>query len=823
MIEALKNITYLARRFKLATAFNLLGLIVAFASIFLMMVQISYQLTYNRGVDDCERLYRIDTDFLNNNHLMSGSVFYPIVNALDSMDEIESYSLMYKVSDDPVYASYFTQHFLNKDITEGKDSIMEFPWNGYCNEKAISTLTVKALSGEIEWKRDDPDPNRRGVIIPKSIAKKYFGRVDAARDTMIYIYNDDQITWSVRGVYEDFPDNSELPNSIYEVMRKEEKDVYRYNLSPNFRCIVKFKQVPDDIAALDTLLKQELLAMMEREGWENYASEAEMEVPFLQSITSSMNIKFTPLRSSYFETSASVSSGKSGFRVMYIVLAMSCMLLIIIAAVHFLNFILVESPMRVRGVNTRLVLGASRRTLRQGIVTECVITSVCACLIALLLCGILFLSPFINQLIDGGLNLSQYAMLALLTLVIASAVGIAAGLYPARFITSFSPAMALKSNFGLTLQGHKLRKAIITLQMFISFLLVIYLGILLVEEHYIHSSIYHYSKDKVYMCKVPFDSSDSIKREAHKELTALPGIEAISFTDGSMGLSDVHPTQLVLMGGNDMSYDYNTVDSSYLTTMGIEVIEGRSFNSCDTMSMIINETARRQWTGIHVGSKLPSLYSTDSLTVVGVCRDIRYNTTRLHSDKPFAFIIEPGTYRYNLNLRIQDGVSRDETLNDANRILLKHFPKGATPLESFDKKLEETYETEFRFFHWIFILSTVCLVITLIGVFCLTLFESEYRRKEISIRKVAGAKTGEIVNMLCRQYIPLILVSFAVAAPIATFSGWLTLKHFADHASIPWWIFPLALALVGGIVMATILLQSWRTARENPAVSIKSE
>ena len=825
MIEVLKNIIYLARRFRLATAFNLLGLIVAFASLYLMMVQISYQLTYNRSLDDCDLLYRIDTDFLNNNHLLSGSVFYPVANVLDSMDEVESFSLMYKISDDPVYASAFKRQFLSLDTEADGDSLVEFTWNSGCNDKAISTLTAQALSGNLVWPRSNLEYSRPGIIIPRSIARRYFGRVDVAGDSMINIYDGERYSWRVRGVYSDFPDNSELTNCVFEVMRDNEKDELKYSLAPNYTCIVKFKQVPDDVAALDTLLKQGILDMMEREGWENFADEAEMSVPALQRIVGSMNIRFTSLTDSYFETSASVSSGKSGFKVMYIVLAMACLLLIIIAAIHFLNFVLVESPMRVRGINTRLVLGAARRSLRQGIVLECVITAVFACCVALLLCAALLLSPVDRELIDGGLEMRYHVMLALLTLIIAIAVGIAAGFYPARFTTSFAPAMALKGNFGLTPGGHKLRKAIITLQLFITFLLGIYLGILLVEEHYIYSPIYQFDKDNVYQCNVPTTATDSIKQVLHKELTALPGVAGVSFSDGSMGLSDVHPAQLIENRGQVLSFDYNTVGSAYLLTMGIDVIEGRGFVASDTAAIVINQAAKRQWHWIGIGSRIPSLYGTDSLTVIGVCRDIRYNTTRLHSDQPFAFIIEPGSYRPCLNLRISDDGRSKQTLADANFILLQHFQQEAKELEPFDRKLEETYESEFRFFNWISMLSAICILITLIGVFCLTMFESEYRRKEIGIRKVAGAKTSEIVMMLCRQYVPLILASFAVAAPIAAYSGWHTLKHFAEHVPMRslWWVFPVALLLVGSIVMTTILLQSWRTARENPAVSIKSE
>ena len=114
-------------------------------------------------------------------------------------------------------------------------------------------------------------------------------------------------------------------------------------------------------------------------------------------------------------------------------------------------------------------------------------------------------------------------------------------------------------------------------------------------------------------------------------------------------------------------------------------------------------------------------------------------------------------------------------------------------------------------------------MITLIGVFCLTMFETEYRRKEIGIRKVLGAKSGEIVKMLCGHYVPLILLSFVIAAPLAGYFGWLTLKHFSQRADISPWIYLVPLVVVGSSTLVTVVLKSWRIARENPSNSLKNE
>lgn len=808
----------MARRFKLATTFNLLGLIVAFAAFYLMMTQIIYQQTYNHGIEDNERLYRVDTDYLNNHGLFSDEIFYPIVDVLNSMPNKESYSLMYHNNYDPVFASFYEVDFQTKD-----KEIKSYPSEGYCNETAVSTLISKnkVLNGDIDWTDTTKNPYRgkRGVIIPKSIAMDYFGKVNVAGDSMMRCYPDTALVlaWTIRGVYEDFPENCEFQNCIYEIAHEADLADYKHSFAPSFKCYIKFKQVPKDVEALNDSLKQAILDKIDKEGWEKYAEEAEMSESSLRQSINDMHIRLTPLKDSYF-VSKSLSSGDHGFKPMLIILAAACLLLIIIAAIHFLNFALVESPMRIRGVNTRLVLGASRRSLQRGIVSECVITSVIAAIIALIVCGALSQWFTTKQLIDGHFS----TLSALVVIAFAVLVGFVAGLYPAAFVTSFSPAMALKGDFGLSPQGHKLRKAIIGCQLFISFLMVIYLGILIREEYYIFNSEYRYNKDQVFMTTVPTTANDSVKRELYKELTAITGVNNVSFSDGSMGLSDFNGSQLSEVNDNSINYNYTYVDTAYLHTFGIEISEGRNFLPSDTHVAIINKSAQEKWKWMKVDSKIQGVSDYDSLTIVGICDDIRYNTTRIDNNLPFAFIIEPETYRYYLNLNVDNNASR-QTIDLANAILEKHFKKNAKALKPFDKKLEETYEDELRYFKWILFLSIVCTVITLIGVFCLTMFESEYRRKEIGIRKIAGASTGEVVKMLCLQYIPLILISFAVAVPIAWKCGKVTLKYFYDHTVIPWWIYPLALLIVGGIVMITILLQSWRTARENPVNSLKSE
>lgn len=244
MTEIFKNIIYMARRFKLATAFNLLGLIVAFAAFYLMMTQVIYQATYNHDVEDCERLYRIDTDYRNNHGLYSDGGFYPIARVLDSMPEVESYSLMYRIyDDDPVVADYYKLSFLKRD-----GDTIKYTNEFNCNETAVSTLASRSqvLKGSIDWRDTihNPYPKRRGIIIPASIAMDYFGSIDVVGDSMMVISQDQTIPWTIRGVYQNFPENSELKNCVYGMITDADKEAFKYDLTPSFRCIIKFKQAP---------------------------------------------------------------------------------------------------------------------------------------------------------------------------------------------------------------------------------------------------------------------------------------------------------------------------------------------------------------------------------------------------------------------------------------------------------------------------------------------------------------------------------------------------------------------------------------------------
>ena len=144
-------------------------------------------------------------------------------------------------------------------------------------------------------------------------------------------------------------------------------------------------------------------------------------------------------------------------------------------------------------------------------------------------------------------------------------------------------------------------------------------------------------------------------------------------------------------------------------------------------------------------------------------------------------------------------------------------------LNFLDIDLQQTYVEEFRFISQVKFFAIICIIITVIGVFSLTMFETEYRRKEIGIRKVMGSSVGSIVRLFAMRYTVPLVVSFAVAAPVGWWLSMQWLQSFAEHTPLHWWLFPLSFVGVSAVVIATVVAQSWRVATQNPVESIKTE
>ena len=641
------------------------------------------------------------------------------------------------------------------------------------------------------------------VLLSESTAKKFFGTTDVIGQTIFRGKQADNNAWTIGGVYKDFPENSQIKNWV---MMPKEADTDKGNWKNwNYICYMRLES-PSAAPEIEKLILQIFV--------KNFP-ELEQESDISQFI------RLTPLTDAHFSTVGNKSA--SSRTTLYLLICVS-FLIVIIATINFMNFSLAETPMRIKSINTQKVLGATTRSLRLTLITEAMLISFIAFILALIWVAIL--KDFgLQELVNAQLTITEHPMLLLATFGLSLLMGLMAGLYPSYYVTSFPPALVLKGSFGLSPQGRILRTALVCIQFFVAYMLIIGVGIMYLQSRYIRTSDYGYDKDAIIvgnMTKETQLQTDAVVGE----LSQIPGVKGVAISEFVLSSADNYMHWGRSKGDKYIQFDAFPVDCRYLEVMGIRIVEGRSSKPGDEDVYIFNKFTRKKYPWLKVDQPAP-----DDNLVIGFCENIKYSSFRNDdTNQTMAFLI-PGKkfaqwgweWRNFVNVRISAGVDKVEVIRSLQKTMEKFTPGHDFNFRFMDEVLDANYRNELRFTKQILLFSLIAIAISLTGVFGLTMFESEYRKKEIGIRKIMGSSTTQILYMFNRRYILILAGCFIVAAPFGWWIGQHWLQGFAEKTPVTPWIFILSFLLVTLITMITITIQSWKNANENPANSIKTE
>ena len=774
-----KNFISILRRFPLSIAMNVAGLTLAFAAFIIILMEVQYEMTYDSRITQAGRIFHISKetpDFQISSHHSR-----PLIEQRCARisPEIERYALI--------------EEWDLRAATEDRQTEFESKAHG---------ITPQFFDMfEFDWVACDTSTFHRPqyLYIPESLARRVFHRTDLVGTAIWRLNNNEQ--WIIGGVYRDFPENCSVQNHVYNNLANYQANDWR---NGRYFGYLQLRH-PEKKAEVERLLNDSL--------------GGDGDLVF--RLTAYDELFFHP---ELLTTRDDVPKADPKQRLIYLCI---CVLIILTAAINFTNFYTALTPLRMRSLNTQRVLGARRRTLIRGLVSEGVFLALLAFALSLLVVLALEKS-FVNDLLNVNIRLSGYPLVLGLTGVIALLVGWLASVFPAHYATSFQPALVLKGNFGLTARGRRIRNVLIGIQLAVAMALVIIVGGIVSQNYYMRHSYLGYDQDRL----VTINLSDCGVWERDAEAFAS-GLRQVACVE------DVALSQVLLsaqFNHNVMNWGRNAEDGSrlqftcipvspnYLKVMGIRLLEGEDFNPQDKENpMIFNRKAYEAYPAVRVGKSI-----NNAGHIVGICEDFKSGSLREEVQPTCLIVFSGGEYlnwgwRSSVNIRIKDGVDLMEAFAPIRDYCLKFAPDKQWEIKTQFQLMENIYRNERHMQQVLLLFSGLAVLIALSGVFGMTLFECNYRRKEIGLRKIMGATSRQIVRMFCLQYGRILLVGFVVAAPVAWYAVYYYLQNFAYKTPIHWWLFLAAFVLIGGITLLTVWFQCRQVARENPILSIRTE
>ncbi|MCS2858086.1 FtsX-like permease family protein [Parabacteroides distasonis] len=533
-------------------------------------------------------------------------------------------------------------------------------------------------------------------------------------------------------------------------------------------------------------------------------------------------LRLTPLKEVYYTHDTTFDFNPKGHRETNYVLLGIAFLILFIAGINFTNLTTSLIPLRLKTINTHRVLGCSIYKLQAISLIESIVICLISYILALFIVNDLSYTPIANW-VDADIRLSQYKGLILLTALIAILTGCLAGLYPAIRSTSYAPALVLKGSFGLSPKGKKVRVALIGFQYTVSIALIIVTLFMGLQNHFMTSSEQlGFNKDQVAIVNLTPEIYAKHKPQYIQKLKDYPGIEDVAFSVYELSKEDdMIDLEYARHEDKDVFFKVFYASENFLSVMDIQVEEGRDFTREDLnkaqSDYIINPAAERDF-HLHPGDRF------NDRTVLGVSKDFRFNSCRIASS-PFVFALNNDIpnpklvsyIRFNSKTNLQEAVAHvRETLKEID-------PTFPFEISFYNTILNNLYQKEQTLGKLISLFGIMAILISIVGVFGLVLFETQYRRKEIGIRKINGATTGQILLMFNKTYIRIVSVCFIISIPIAWMGTQQWLENFAYKTPLHLWVFIVAFLIILSVTIGTVTFRNWQAANENPVNSVKSE
>jgi putative ABC transport system permease protein len=650
------------------------------------------------------------------------------------------------------------------------------------------------------------------VVISEAMVKKYFHDEDPIGKVLEYSgYPGDDMSFTVTGVFRDLPSNTHFSFDFLASFKSIEN--WGEISFGSFKPIWTYVTVDDAIAA--KTLEHNLGAFADK-----YVSNRRKE-------NKSFEFHLEQVSSIHLESNATRPMKPGGNLPMIRIVVLTGILILVMSCVNFVNISLAKMTARTKEVGMRKVLGAVRRQLVLQFITEIAISFLMALVIAAVL--VYLLAPSfasitgihitIEHVVNGPFMIVLSSVFVLVLLL--------SGYFPAKTVSGFGVLDAFRhktTSGSAKLLSH--RNVLILLQVMISGMLI--LSVLIIRDQLTFIGKKELGLKIGNVVAIPFSASPEA---FENKLRSIPGVESLGYSQRLPVNTLNYDGRMVRVPGTDQSIDVEScyITPEFLDTYGIKILEGRNFQPnqlADSNKYIINETAVKTfgWTNDDaIGRKL--LWSGSVLgEVVGVVND--FHLESVHATIPpmmlLASVRMSSWARAFISIRLHP-----ENSEDARRQIEQNWrelnPQGVFMMVTMTDSFNQLHENDHVFSRVIFYFTMVAIFISVIGLYAVSSYTAEQRRKEIGIRKVLGSGIGDIAYKLAAPYLYITLASMVIVVPIVylLMSRWLS--TFAYHTSINWTTIMLAGIVIVMMTLASVIIESLRAALVNPIRFLRDE
>ena len=807
----IRNFLTLLRRYTTSSVLNIVGMAVAFAAVYLIAVQVKFDLSYNRVIKNSERIYRLEYPgwdnemnrwdiWWNRQYPDKLAAICPEVEAAGSIDVMP-------------HSRYQDEYSIKRNATIENFTISV----AGAEPEGLAVFPFEMLAGRLEDLKTEDD-----LIISESTAKRfnlsvgdglYYGR--GAQNGAIR---------TVVAIYKDFPKPSSISMPMGYVLLEPQEQTSENDWQDTYYIRLQKGTYVEEI-------EQRMAQFVVDEGRKNGLSEEELKLEMAR-----VTPRLTPINELYFIDDAPVEGYRGSRTTTYTLIAIA-VLILVISFINFVNFFFALIPSRIRAVNNYKIFGAPTWKLRLNFLFETVGLILVSLFVATIMV-ILFADTPLKEYISTSVAINDNWLLASAIALGVILFGVVVSLYPAWYITKFSPAFVIKGDFSASKSGRILRYTLVGVQYTISIALIICSIFVYRQHQYMLSCNMGFDRENLLSVEVPWEAVnpdvegyqlDYTKRDILLDrLTQNPQIKGVAFGDIQLVSNAEGAWSRPLDGGDPISFMIHGVSWNFLKVMGIEIVEGRDFlpsdEDTDTGAMIFNQTSVEKY-GLTLESKIPGHVHSLYANIVGFCKDFNFKSANWNIE-PFAFIVH-GHYGWSMPrhtyIRTVAGADIAEVRKFVFDTLMEIAP-NADPekikIQFFEQELELLYQVEDKLSTLVTLFSFLSIVISIIGVFGLVLFETQYRRREIGIRRVHGASVGEILSLFNRKYLYIVAICSAVAIPVSYYIIDQWMQQYVYRVEMSWWVYALAVGVILLITIVTVSLRSWSAANENPTNSI---